>query len=235
MDRLILLDADGLLFKGIEDLDAYKDRVDEIISNAVNETDATHYKVFIEHKDNYTFRKILYPSYKSNRKKGELPINYLEIKDYIINEYYAHVAIGVETDDAIISTLKYVNDNFPLTEVILAVNDKDYKTFPCVIYDLYYGRIGEITEVDLKQSQYNFWHQMLSGDSSDGVKGIVGLGSKGAEKLLKDSKNYFITTYRAYLSKYKNKVGRREFEKSYNLLKLRDDVRYCKKFEEVKF
>ena len=33
MERVVLIDADSLLYKGIEDLGEYKDRIDTIISD----------------------------------------------------------------------------------------------------------------------------------------------------------------------------------------------------------
>jgi 5'-3' exonuclease len=234
MDVLALIDCDSLLYKNIESLDEYKDRIDELISQVVVDTNATHYKCFIEHPNNFTFRKILYPSYKINRRKAELPVNYREIKDYIIETYSPFIAVGVESDDAVISTLRYVRENYPITEVVLAVNDKDYHTFPCTTYDLYYGRLGEIKVVSEEEANYNFWNQMIQGDASDGVLSIKGIGKKGAEKILSSSKNYFITTYRMYKSRY-GRHSRKHFEKSYNLLKLRDDLKPCKKFNVVEF
>ena len=61
MERVILVDADSLLYKNLESLDEYKDRIDEIISQIVSDTKATHYRVFLESPRNYTFRKIIYP------------------------------------------------------------------------------------------------------------------------------------------------------------------------------
>jgi 5'-3' exonuclease len=75
---------------------------------------------------------------------------------------------------------------------------------------------------------------MIQGDASDGVSSIKGIGKKGAEQLLKTSKNYFITTYRMYKTRY-GRHSRKHFEKSYNLLKLRDDLKPCKKFNLVEF
>ena len=234
MEKIVLIDSDSLLYKGIEDILAYQDRIDEIISKIVSDTKATHYRVFLESPRNYTFRKIIYPDYKSNRVNKELPCNFHEIKQYIIETYNPYLSIGVETDDSVVATHKYLKDNFPLTEVILAVNDKDYKTFPVTIYDLYHGRFGDVSNITEKEANYNFWVQMLMGDSSDGVKAIPNVGMVKAKKLLEFTYDPFITVYREYYRVYGRK-SRENFIKSYLLLRLKVDVKPCVSFDTAIF
>ena len=235
MEKIVLIDADSLLYKNIESLDEYCDRIDDIISQIVSDTKATHYRVFLESPRNYTFRKILYPDYKSNRVNKELPANFKEIKQYIIETYNPYLSIGVETDDSVVATHRYLKENFPLTDVILAVNDKDYKTFPVTIYDLYHGRFGDVSKVSEQEANINFWIQMLMGDASDGVKAIPNVGVVKAKKMLEFTYNPFITVYRQYYSVYGRK-SREIFFKTYTLLKLRTDVKHsCRNFDSAIF
>ena len=235
MEKIVLIDADSLLYKNIESLDEYCDRIDDIISQIVSDTKATHYRVFLESPRNYTFRKILYPDYKSNRVNKELPANFKEIKQYIIETYNPYLSIGVETDDSVVATHRYLKENFPLTDVILAVNDKDYKTFPVTIYDLYHGRFGDVSKVSEQEANINFWIQMLMGDASDGVKAIPNVGIVKAKKILEFSYNPFITVYRQYYNVYGRK-SREVFFKTYTLLKLRTDVKHsCRNFDSAIF
>lgn len=239
MEKVILLDADSLLYKNIEDLDAYKDRIDEIISEAIDKSKADYYKIFIESPRNYTFRKILQPKYKSNRKGKPLPVNYVEIKEYIMEVYNPAVAIGIESDDYIISTLRHLTENYPLTEVIVCANDKDYKTYPLTYMDLYYGRYLEVSKITQKEAIFNFAVQMLMGDSADGVKCLEGIGVKGAEKLLKGLKTpnqYLKVIWREYRKRHKSRfLTKKAIINNYQLLRLRDDVRYVKTFDKVEF
>jgi hypothetical protein len=234
MKTVCLIDADSLLYKGIEDFGAYQDRIDEIITQVVQDTKSSHYRVFLESPKNYTFRKILYPDYKSNRVNKELPANFKEIKQYIIETYNPYLSIGVETDDSVVATHRYLKENYPLTDVVLAVNDKDYKTFPVTIYDLYHGRFGDVSTVNKQDANTNFWIQMLMGDSSDGVKAIPNIGMVKAKKLLEFAYNPFIATYRQYYSVYGRK-SREIFFKTYTLLKLKDDIKPCTNFDSAIF
>ena len=234
MDRITLIDCDSLLYKGIEDLEEYKDRIDDILSTIIHDTNSTHYKAFLESKGNNTFRKIVNRLYKANRVSKELPINFVEIKDYIIETYNPFLSVGVETDDSIVSTLKYIQQVYPLTDIVIAANDKDYLTFPITHYDLYHGRMGDIKVVSKDEAEYNFYKQLLMGDSVDNVKGIKGIGPKGASKVLDNSSNHFLSVCREYKNAYKGK-WKDQIRLNYLMLKLRDDARPCKDFEKVEF
>jgi len=234
MNKIVLIDADSLLYKGYEDLDYYKDIIDNIFSQIIVDTKADSYKIFLESKFNTTFRKILNPSYKANRIKKEPPFNMYEIKEYIIETYNPYLSIGVETDDSIISTVRYIVKNYPLTDVIVAANDKDYLTYPICYYDIFYLRFGDIKVVSKDEAEYNFYKQLLMGDSVDNVKGIKGIGPKGASKVLDNSTNHFLSVCREYKNAYKGK-WKDQVRLNYLMLKLRDDARPCKDFEKVEF
>lgn len=234
MEKVVLIDADSLVYKNIEDLNEYKDRIDEIFSQIIQDTKATHYRIFLETPGNYTFRKALFSDYKANRANKELPFNFREIKEYMIETYNPLLSIGVETDDTIISTNKFLKDNYPLTDVVIAANDKDYQTYQITYYDLYYNRFGEIKNISKEEADFNFWLQMAMGDGSDNVKAIPNIGKVKATKLLKDSKNLFMSVYRQYNLVYGRK-SREYFIKAYTLLKLRDNVKPCRNFDRAVF
>ena len=234
MERVVLIDADSLLYKSIEDLGEYKDRIDTIISDIITETDSSHYRVFLEAPKSKSFRKLLNTTYKKNRKGRPLPINFVEIKQYIMEEYNAYLSYLEETDDSVVSTHNYLKKEYPFTDVVIAANDKDYKTKEVTYYDLYHGRFGEISDISKDEAKYNFYKQMLMGDSADNVGGVKGIGSKTADNILKLSKNPFIITYRTYLTRF-GSDARDKWNKNMNMLYLREDVRPCVEFSEVNY
>lgn len=87
-----------------------------------------------------------------------------------------------------------------------------------------------------EEASFFFWCQVLGGDSGDGIRGLKSIdktekleikkewqknvycrvGIKTAEKILKDSKSYFITCAREYILRGQKE----EFYKNYKLLKL---------------
>jgi len=239
MEKVILIDSDSLLYKNIEDYDAYTDRIDEILSEAISKSNADFYKVFIEHPNNTTFRKIINKTYKSNRKGKPLPFNYNEIKQYIIETYNPYVAVGAESDDYIVSTLNYINKEYPLTNVIVCANDKDYLTYPLDYMDLYYGRYLETKSVNNKEAKFNFYLQMLMGDGADGVKCLSGVGIKTASNMIRKCKtdlDYMKVIWAEYRSRHKSKwLAKKAIQQNYLMLKLRDDLKPCKNFDKVEF
>jgi len=59
----------------------------------------------------------------------------------------------------------------------------------------------EVLFINEKQAKFNFYSQMLIGDTSDNIKGINGIGMVKAKRLLESSSNYFIATAREYLKR----------------------------------
>jgi 5'-3' exonuclease len=236
MEKIILIDADSLQYIGsnCEEVDQAYDKVDNAISKIIATSGASHYKIFIEALGNQTFRRVAFNSYKSGRKNKELPSYYKEIKQYIIETYNPFISCGVESDDSIISTHKYLKQEYPFTEIIIASMDKDYLTHEIVRFDTYYSRFGEIRDVSKEEAEFNFYKQMIEGDSIDSVSGVRGSGKVAAEKVLKNSSNCFISTCRYYKLKYRNK-WKDNFKKNYFLLRIRDDVRYCSDFDLAEF
>ena len=199
--------------------------------------EATHYKCFLEAKGNQTFRKVLAQSYKAKRKPSKLP-NINEIKEYIMEVYDPYISCGVESDDSIISTWKYLKEDYPFTDVFIAGNDKDYLTYPINYIDLYHGRYLNKEKISKADADYNFVFQMLRGDAVDCVDGLKGVGDGKAKKLLKGLPENNISYMRLLLSLYKKQFksylrAKKEIEHNYNLLRLRSDVRHSKSFVEV--
>lgn len=222
--RAILIDADSFLYWNIEDLDEYKDKVDQHIAKILLDSNSTHYRLFVEPFNNTTHRKLFVSNYKANRSNREKPKNYVEIKEYLLECYNPVSVMGLESDDLLISWYFEFKREFPFSDIMIAGMDKDLKTFPIKMFDTYYRRFGEIQEVSDDEADYNFHTQLITGDSVDNIKGMNGKGKKYAETLLKDSKNRFIAVCREYARMYKSK-WQKKFITEYVQLKLIDNIR----------
>jgi 5'-3' exonuclease len=236
MNKIILIDADSLAYIGsnCEEVEQAYDKVDNAISNIVSTSDASHYIVFIEKPYNNNFRKKIVKSYKIGRKGKPLPNFYNEIKEYITNNWSGYGLGGYETDDVIISAWKKIKDEYPFTEVLIASMDKDLKQYPITFFDTYYNRFGETTEISKEESNYNFWKQMIQGDSTDSISGVKGKGLKKAESVLNQSKNHFIATCRVYRNVYGSR-WQKNFIKNYVQVRLLDNLNVKLKFQEAKY
>lgn len=234
MNRIILIDADSFLYWNIEDLDQYKDKIDEYISRILVDSNSSHYRLFVEPFNNTTHRKLFISNYKANRANKERPHNYVEIKEYLLECYNPVSIVGLESDDLLISWYFKIKQEYPFSDVMIAGMDKDLKTFPIKMFDTYYRRFGDISEVSEDEADYNFYYQMIVGDSSDNIKGMKGKGKKYAETLLKQSKNRFITVCREYNKMYKSK-WQKKFISEYVQLKLIDNIRVNIQLDKAEF
>lgn len=154
-------DAEDFVFARAEDL------VDQILVN----TEATEYRLFLTGKDN--FRYTLYPEYKANRRDKEKPFWLEGIRQYLKANFNAEVIDGQEADDAL--GIAQTDDT------IICSIDKDLLMIPGKHYNFVKD---EFVTIDKDQAMRNFYMQCLTGDRSDNIKGIDGIGPKKAEKIL---------------------------------------------------
>jgi len=236
MNKIILIDADSLQYIGsnCEEVEQAYDKVDSAISNIVSTSGASHYMVLIEKPYNNNFRKKIVSSYKVGRKGKPLPNFYNEIKEYITLNWDGYGLGGYETDDVIISLWKKCKEEYPFTEVLVASLDKDLRQFPITFFDTYYNRFGEVAEISKEEANYNFWRQMIQGDSTDSISGVKGKGLKKAESVLNASKNHFIATCRVYRSVYGSR-WQKNFIKNYVQVKLLDNLNVKIELQEANY
>ena len=134
----------------------------------------TGYKMFIGGGGN--FRYEIYPDYKLNRRDADRPIHLEEMREHLIRKYGAVEVMGEEVDDRV--SWEQCLSTVPTCIVSI---DKDLLNTPGAHFNYDKDSYLEITE---EVANYNFAKQLLSGDSTDNVKGIPGIGSVGANKIL---------------------------------------------------
>jgi len=175
------------------------------------------------------FRNKINKEYKSNRKRN----NYVWM---LRNHYQINGAIcsdTLEADDLIAIDAKKLKKEY----YIIVTMDKDLKQIGGWYWNYYkkhdkdllgnkifdeYGNNVYIYKqkepifITEKEANKFFWEQMLTGDTSDNIKGIKGIGKVKAEKLLNSSINQFITVAKEYIKRNQ----KQEFKNNYKLLKL---------------
>lgn len=189
----------------------------------------TGYEVFIT-TCSKSFRKELAPSYKANRKRN----NYV----WMLREHYrfndAKHSETLEADDLISIRAKELG----IGNYVIVSMDKDLKQIGGYYWSYYKqkakdfeGNVIEnefgLPEMEYKQKEVQFitseegkyllWHQMLTGDTSDNIKGLHRVGAKTADKILKDSKCLWVTVAREYIKRDQ----KQDFKINYQLLKLK--------------
>lgn len=122
------------------------------------------------------FRKQVEPTYKSNRKKTRKPLGYAAMKTWVRTNYNTIMKPGLEGDDClgILATR-------PGNNCIVVSDDKDMMGVPG---QLFRPSSDELLEISVEDADRFFLTQVLTGDVTDGYKGLPGVGPKKAEAIL---------------------------------------------------
>ena len=160
-----------------------KSRLDLTIRNIVKGSGCTDYKLFVSGGNN--FRYDIDPTYKANRT-GSDPKWREALRLHLIKEWNAYECVGFEADD-----MCGVEQKEDGSTCIVAI-DKDLLQVPGLHYSWPITRKNTIVreglfrEISKEEGMRRFFTQALTGDTSDNIKGIYGIGAKKAEKLLVD-------------------------------------------------
>ena len=147
---------------------------------AITETafgEATQYWLFLSGKDNFRKEVATIKEYKGNRKDAKKPKYYEELREYMTEVWGASIVDGIEADDAIGQLQFSHNDK---STVICSI-DKDLNMIPGYHFNFVKG---EFYDVKLAEANLTFLRQMLTGDSTDNIPGIRGIGPKTVDKLI---------------------------------------------------
>lgn len=149
----------------------------EILEN----TFATTYLMAVKSSTN--FRDDMYQDYKKQRKDHASPNVFVPVlRQLAIKDGLAIPAIGREADDLLrIWAEQAIAAGDPY--VICSV-DKDLKCIPGPYYDM---KKRAITHTDALEAARHYHEQLLKGDPTDNIPGVIGIGNIKAANLLKDS------------------------------------------------
>ena len=183
---LALIDSDTPVFAtaiASEDVSESiaKSRLDLTIRNIVKGSGCTDYKLFVSGGNN--FRYAIDPTYKANRT-GSDPKWREALRLHLIKEWNAYECVDFEADD-----MCGVEQKEDGSTCIVAI-DKDLLQVPGLHYSWPITRKNTIVreglfrEISKEEGMRRFFTQALTGDTSDNIKGIYGIGAKKAEKLL---------------------------------------------------
>ena len=236
---ILLVDADSLIFASCyrkretpddelyyTDIEDSRNKFDQQFMKIVNDLEEKYPidKVLTFSGSKGNFRKLITTKYKANRKKQELPPLLDEMHQFVKDHYDSIWGYGVETDDMVARYWKQISDDIGRDEVMIVSIDKDYKQFPCLMYNYHYKH-KEILDISEEEAMFNFYSQMIEGDTADNVNYFKGKGKKFAEKHFKDCTTKYQYTrklYELFKQEYKGKA-RQKYAECYHLLKLRTE------------
>jgi len=236
---ILLIDADSLIFASCyrkretpddelyyTEIEDSRAKFDEQFMSIVNHLEDKYPidKVLTFSGSKGNFRKLITKKYKANRKKQELPPLLDEMHQFVKDHYDSIWGYGVETDDMVARYWKQISDDIGRDEVMIVSIDKDYKQFPCLMYNYHYKH-KVILDISEEEAMYNFYEQCIVGDTADNVNYFKGKGKKFAEKHFKDCTTKYQYTrklYELFKLEYKGKA-RQKFVECHHLLKLRTE------------
>jgi 5'-3' exonuclease len=237
---ILLIDADSMIFSAcyrtrrdpddspyFEDMDEATDKFDEVLMSIVNRLDEQYgveeFMVFSGSRGN--FRKLLDPKYKAQRTQRDLPPLLDPMHQYVKEQYHSKWGMGYETDDLVASYWKALTDTLHRNEVCIVSIDKDYKQLPCLMYD-YHHKKQVMYDINEWMAMYNFYGQMVTGDTADNVNFCKGYGQRWVEKNLAECETQYQFTKRVYdlFKQIYGSKARQKYIQCYHLLKLRTDI-----------
>lgn len=134
------------------------------------------YKMFITSPDiapNFRDRLATIVPYKENRTKSIKPVHYKRIREILVKEWDAIEVGGQEADDQLaIEQISAFKTYGSYEHTVIASIDKDLLQIPGYHYNLNSRMETEVTE---REGFRNFAKQLLTGDVTDNVPGLVKL------------------------------------------------------------
>lgn len=193
-----LIDADGIFWiiaynhRDIpfdEGRQAVEKATDSFIYSILTLTKSDEYLGFIGTEDKKCFRD---NTYKYNHYKGNRPPepDWVQmwkpiIRGRMISKWHFLSVVGLEADDLV----SFYSDDLRHEHIdyIICSPDKDMKQKSGLHFDYKCSEIDRaFSEVSVEEANLRLWIQVISGDSSDNISGIPGLGDVKAKKLLTD-------------------------------------------------
>lgn len=174
-DCTALVDFDVLCYRAAvvatsleEAIDKFNDRFNDIMA----ETGCLKYLgLFTPRGRENVFRSLLYTAYKANRPPT--PALLLPLREWVASEYVTATGDFCEADDLLGVYARH--------DTISVTNDKDDLTIAGRKYHFVKKEWYDITE---EEAAFNFYCQMLIGDTADGVVGVAGIGKKKSKQAL---------------------------------------------------
>lgn len=139
--------------------------------------------------------------YKGNRDPSMRPHYYDDIREYMINIHGAITVNGMEAEDAA-AIHHYSNKD---RSTVLVHQDKDLLVIPG--WHWHPVKMGDVYYINMRDAAINFWKQVLTGDRTDNIRGIDGLGPKTADKLIDPCNGDWMKMREVVLAQYKKQHG----------------------------
>lgn len=225
-----LIDADSMIFiiawnhKDTVNKQDVTDNCDEFIRCILGLVQADKYLGSFSSKKNFRHEHYKYAPYKGNRPPKEEWLTRWEstIKDHMVEEWGFIIPDDLEADDVIsdVASRLYVDSN----QFVICSPDKDLNQVPGYHFD-YKKQEQGIIDISYEDAMKYFYTQLITGDTSDNIKGIKGMGPVKAnsfiETIMKDNPNALLyEIQKLYRDIHGDYYGNKIFQETYNTIQL---------------
>lgn len=173
------------------------------------------YSVYLSGPTNFRTDVAVTRPYKGNRDRTKDPIYKKDVQEYLVREYGAESTVSIEADDAIGIALTADSSGCAVTI------DKDLDQ----IAGWHYNWVsGEGYKVSPREADFNLYAQVLSGDLTDNIPGLEGVGPIKARAILDGSKSSLDLArraFQAYRDRFDSGADGREAAETYFLEQMR--------------
>ena len=194
----LLIDGDLFCYRcaaSAENLpaNAADEYIERLLDTCVTEIKGTSLQFYLTGKTNFRYQ--IYPEYKANRIDQPKPKWLQHCQEYLKTEYGAVVSDGCEADDLMGVAQCAQTADEPTCIVSL---DKDMLMIPGWHYSWHieggtpekrWVKDAVYQEITKIQGLRHFYSQLLTGDPSDNIKGVAGIGKVKAQKMLEGIDN----------------------------------------------
>jgi 5'-3' exonuclease len=144
----------------------------------MGDSGASDMAIYLSEGENFRHKKATLAGYKANRKAPK-PYHYEAAREYLIDVHGAEVCTSIEADDAL--AMNQTEDT-----VICSI-DKDLLQVPGRHYnwttkDEKGVQVGSKRRISERHGLERLWAQVLTGDKTDNIPGIKGIGEVTALK-----------------------------------------------------
>lgn len=184
-----IIDADQIAFAcaasaAKESAEVAISRADTMVNNILSDVEANSYELWLTGKNNFRYK--IYPEYKGNRTSTR-PAFEKNVREHFMSKWQANLTDTIEADDAV-GIRAYESNDF-----IIVHADKDLNQLEGWHFNWDIWRNGEVIRpkrkyfISAEEAYRNFCYQLVVGDTTDNIKGVVGSGKVAANRLLEES------------------------------------------------
>lgn len=214
-----LVDADIIAYRVSaamekEPPESVEAELNSFVGNLCLTVGCERYIFFLTGEGNYREDIAKAKKYKGNRHQPK-PKYLKQVRELLVKNFNAMVVDGYEADDALVSASERY---FPYA-IIISI-DKDLLQQRGWHYNFMHNEFKFINE---EEANRRLWLQVITGDPTDNIPGLPGVGKKKAERFFVEETVPAI----ACVNAYKQKLGEKYYEyllEQTDLIRMRKDL-----------